>query len=100
MGFNLSKIKSQAVLRRKLSIKTKRKELENTRGLKNSLSSLPLRNQKTVLMMIKLTDNQKNIGVQIMKAQPEQNLRYKCTFFLEINTYLRDLLMIQTYLRL
>ena len=50
--------------------------------------------------MIKLTDNQKNIGVQIMKAQPEQNLRYKCTFFIEINTYLRDLLMIQTYLRL
>ena len=64
-------MKIQVVLRRKFNIRTARKEFENTRGLKSSLSFFPVFTQKKVLMMIKLIASHRNIGVQIKKAQPK-----------------------------
>ena len=74
-------MKIQVVLRRKFNIRTARKEFENTRGLKYSLSYFPFFSQKTVLMMIKLIASHRNIGVQIIKAQPKIYFIYNIFIF-------------------
>ena len=87
-------MKIQVVLRRKLNIRTARKEFENTRGLKYSLSYFPFFSQKTVLMMIKLIASHRNIGVQIIKAQPKVLFHiysfHFTNFFLETQIYLLE----------